>query len=148
MQPDATRNALTRLLVVQYRSLATYLCDASPWTPWGEEHTVDTLQHIASDQRTLCARIADFLVEHHGRVDTGEYPLEFTGLNDCGMDYMLRELIAAQKQTIAVIERCVAELTRNPAALALAEESLGAARGHLESLEELQPKSAKAASHG
>lgn len=147
MQSDPTRDALTRLLVVQYRSLVMYLRDACPWSPWGEERAAETLEHIAADQRTLCARIADFLVEHYGRVDTGEYPLEFTGLNDCAMGYMLRELIAAQKQTISVIERCVADLTRNPAALALAEESLGAARGHLEALEELQPKSAKAWSH-
>lgn len=144
MPTDASRDALTRLLVVQHRSLAMYLRDAAPWTPPGEEQATETLEHIAADQRTMSGRIVDFLIDRYGRVDTGEYPLEFTGLNDCAMEYMVRELIAAQKQTIGVIEGCVRDLARDPAALVLAEESLGAARGHLESLEELSPRPAKA----
>ncbi len=97
---------------------------------------METLGHIVADQRGLCTRIADFLIDRYGRIDTGEYPLEFTGLNDCWLDYLLLELIAAEKQISCVIERSVHALQDDRAALALAEESLGAARGHLESLEE------------
>jgi hypothetical protein len=56
---------------------------------------------------------------------------------------LLLELIAAEKQIIAVIQRSAAALQHDRAALALAEESLGAARGHLESLEELAPQPVK-----
>ena len=42
-----------------------------------------------------------------------------------------------QKQDIAAIQQCVADLAGDPAGRALAEEVLGNARGHLESLEEL-----------
>jgi len=138
-----SQEALTRVLAVQFRSLAMYLHDAVPWTHAGDERAVETLKHVVGDQRALCTRIGDFLIDRYGRMETGEYPLAFTGLNDCSLDYLLLELIAAEKQIIAVIERSVQALQRDPAALALAEESLGAARGHLESLEEALPQPVK-----
>jgi hypothetical protein len=144
LQPSfSAREALTRLLVVQYRSLAMYLHDAAPWTHPGDERAAHTLSHIVADQQTLSTRIADFMIDRYGRIDSGEFPLEFTGLNDCSLDYMVLKLIAAQKQTIATIEHSVRELRQDRAAMALAEESLGAARGHLESLEELLPQPVK-----
>src|SRR5271163_541112 len=143
MPQPSSQEALTRLLAVQYRSLAMYLHDAAPWTHPGDEHALETLRHIVSDQRALSTRIADFMIDRYGRIETGEYPLEFTGLNDCGLDYLVLELIAAEKQIISIIQQSIRMLTNDRAAMALAEESLGAARGHLESLEELAPQPAK-----
>jgi hypothetical protein len=143
MPQPSSQEALTRLLAVQYRSLAMYLHDASPWTHSGDERAVQALKHIVADQKALCTRIADFMIDRFGRIETGEFPLEFTGLNDCGLDYLVFELIASEKQIIAVIQRCIRVLTHDRAALALAEESLGLARGHLESLEESLPQPAK-----
>ena len=50
---------------------------------------------------------------------------------------MIGELIEAQTRDVASIQRCVDALARDRAGKALAEEVLGNAKGHLESLEEL-----------
>jgi predicted outer membrane protein len=50
---------------------------------------------------------------------------------------LVSELAFYQQQDIAIIERCVAELVTDPQGRSLAEEILGNARGHLESLDEL-----------
>ena len=63
--------------------------------------------------------------------------MEFTDTHDLSLDYLLGKLAFYQKQDIAAIEQCVPDLAGDPQGRALAEEALGTARGHLESLEEL-----------
>jgi len=137
-----TQNALTRLFVTQFRSLPTYLVDADPWFHIGDERAMDTLRHMVADQKAMCGRIADYIVEHGGRVETGEYPMSFTSLNDLSLDYMMRRLAQTQQQDIASLEAAAAELKLDGGlkldrgAQALADESVGAARAHLEALRE------------
>ncbi len=69
--------------------------------------------------------------------------MAFTDTHDLSLDYLLTEMAYYQKQDIAAIERCVADLAGDPEARALAEEALGNARGHLASLEELLGANAK-----
>ncbi len=141
--PDKTQGALTQVLVAQYRSLAMYLQSAAPWAHPGDDRAASTLSHIVADQTALCARIADYIIDRFGRLETGDFPMEFTGLNDCSLDYMVRELISSEKGIITAIESSLGALVLDSAALALGEESLGAARGHLESLQELLPQPVK-----
>ena len=135
--PPQTNDVLNRLFVTLYRSLPMYLEYACPWTHRGDEKALATVKHIIADCKALCQRIADYILEHHGRIDTGEYPLGFTSTHDVALDFLISMLIDGQTDDIRVIERCVAQLQSDPPARALAEEALGAARGHLESLEEL-----------
>jgi hypothetical protein len=140
-------HALNRLLTTVYRSLPMYLTYATPWTHHGDERIVEVLRHIVADHKDTCARIAQFLQDHQAPVNTGDYPMSFTDLHDLSLDYLVSRLIRCQKQDLATIADCVRQLSSEPSAHCLAEEALGAARAHLESLEKLavQTKQAPAA---
>ncbi|HRX80376.1 MAG TPA: hypothetical protein P5307_14995, partial [Pirellulaceae bacterium] len=66
----------------------------------------------------------------------------YTGYHDLSFDFLLNEIIKEQKEDIATIESVVSKLSLVPLAKALAEETLGAAKGHLESLVELKQAAA------
>jgi hypothetical protein len=114
-----------------------YLSHTAQWTHQGDERAVHALRLIAADQESLAGRIAVYLVEHYGRADTGGYPMAFTALHDLSLDYLLRHLAENQRKEIAVFERLADELRDHPAGRAFAQEALGAAKGHLETFEEL-----------
>jgi hypothetical protein len=136
MDKLGTYQALNRLLTIIYRSLPMYLTYACPWTHRGDEKAVATLSHIVDDQKQLSNRIAEHILRL-GPIDMGEYPLDFPDTHDLGLDYLIIKLVQCQKNDVAALEHCVVDLKGDRTAAALAEEALGAARGHLESLEEL-----------
>ena len=146
MAADSTISALNRLLAIHNRSLVQYLSFASPTWHLGDEHARDTLRAISADQRATVERLGHMILENGGLVNYGSFPMSFTGLHDLSFDFLLNRLIDGQRLAVSIIEQCVAKLSRNLLAKALAEESLGAAKGHLESLLELrQPESLYAA---
>ncbi len=114
-----------------------YLTYATPWTHHGDERIVEVLRHIVADQKDTCSRIAHYLQQQQTPVNTGDYPMGFTDLHDLSLDYLVSRLIRCQTQDQATIAACVHELSSEPGAHSLAEEALGAARAHLESLQEL-----------
>lgn len=129
--------ALNRLLTVLYRSLPMYLTYASPWINRGDERAVAALKHIVEDQKQMATRVAQCIMQHHGPIELGEYAIEFLDMHDLSLDFLLTMLVEYQKRDVATIEQCVAALHADRQAAQLAEEALGAARGHLETLEEL-----------
>jgi hypothetical protein len=129
-------HALNRLLTILERSLPMYLSWASPWTRQGDEKAVQALSHIVDEQKRLAARVAEIILRS-GPINLGEYPHEFYDVHDLSLDYLLGRLVAYQKRDVAALERSVGELQSDREAAAVAEEALGAARGHLETLEEL-----------
>jgi hypothetical protein len=137
-----TYQTLNRLLTIIYRSLPMYLTYACPWTQRGDEKAVATLGHIVEDQKQLANRIAEHILKS-GPIDMGEYPLDFPDTHDLSLDYLIVKLVNCQKDDVTALEQCVADLKNDREAAALAEEALGAARGHLESLEELAGHLAK-----
>jgi hypothetical protein len=137
MQHSQAHEPLARLLAIESYSLPIYLQTAAPWARLGEERALETLSHIAADQRRLAGLIARRLERLEGHVPRGDFPQRFTWLNDLSLDYLLRLLIDEQQRDIKTIEDCIAKLTADRHSLSLAEEALGAARAHLESLEEL-----------
>jgi hypothetical protein len=138
-------DVLNRLLVIEYRSLPMYLRDACPWTHPGDERASAVLNQIVADQKTYSSRLADAVLDRSGAIELGGYPMEYTDTHMLSLDFLVGELVRCQKRDITAIERCVAELTGDPPARALAEEVLGNARGHLDSLQEL---AADVKSHG
>ncbi|MGD9721128.1 MAG: hypothetical protein AB7O59_03620 [Pirellulales bacterium] len=136
MNQRQTYNALNRLLTILERSLSMYLSYASPWLQTGDEKAVTALSHIVDEQKRLAARVAELVLER-GPMDLGEYPHEFYDLHDLSLDFLLNKLVEYQKRDVAALEKSVEELQSDRAAASVAEEALGAARGHLETLEEL-----------
>jgi hypothetical protein len=141
MRVDPTA-ALNRVLTIINRSFPTYLATAAPWTHPGDERATQVLHRIVADYEMYVRRLADLLLERRQLQGFGEYPMIFTDTHDLGLDYLVSELIFYQKQDIADLEQCIVQLKSDPTGKALAEEILGNARGHLESLEELLPQSA------
>jgi hypothetical protein len=136
LRPDPI-DVLGRLFRILNRSLPMYLAGADPWRHPGDEPAAKALADIVADQRLYSGRIAEAILLERGRIDQGDYPMEFTELNMLSFDYLVTEMTRRQKLDIAAIERCVADLAGNLQHQVLAEEVLGNARGHLESLQEL-----------
>jgi hypothetical protein len=137
MNHGQTINALNRLYVLHNRSLPIYLRDAAPWEREGDEHAKQTLAHIIEDHQTTVDRLGAMILDRDGVVEHGRFPMEFTGWHDLAFDFILRRLIDVQRLAIRTIESCVRTLDQDPEAKAVAEEILGQAKGHLESLVEL-----------
>lgn len=135
---------LDQLLGIAAKSFPQYLRYSRPYVPPGREDVMETLHAIVSDQDVLADRISQMIIDAGAPLRTGEFPMEYTDTHDLGIDYQIASAIDYQRQDIALIERLVDKLTPFPAAGSLAEESLGMAKGHLESLQELteQPSAA------
>ena len=137
MNAANTIEVLNRLLVIHHRSLPMYLSYAAPWQTQRDQAAREVLDHIVADQKQMVDRIGELVLERDGDVEHGEFPMYFTGLHDLSFDYLVRRMIADQNRDVAAIEQCVDQLESDPLAKALAQECLGAAKGHLDSLEEL-----------
>jgi hypothetical protein len=64
--------------------------------------------------------------------------MQYTGYHDLGFDFMLVKLIENQHDKILQIQESLEVLALVPMAKAAAAEALGAAKGHLQSLQDLQ----------
>ena len=137
-----TNAVLNRLLVLHNRSLAMYLSDAMPWSVPEDESARAVLRQIADDHRAMVDRLGEMILEGDGTVAFGEYPLRFTAYHDLSFDFLLEKLIEDQKQLVDQIAQCVDQLRLTPPAQSIAQEALGEAKGHLESLEELRAQRA------
>jgi hypothetical protein len=135
--PD-TIEILNRVLVLVTRSYAQYLRYARPYIPAGREDVLETIREIVTAQEMLAERIGRYILESGGLPDPGRFPIELTDTHDLAIDFLVREAIRYQRQDIANLQQCVDALRLAPAAQSLAAEALGMAKGHLESLQELQ----------
>ncbi|MDZ4658625.1 MAG: hypothetical protein SH868_13700 [Bythopirellula sp.] len=131
---------LAQLMAIVAKSFPQYLRYSRPYVPPGRENVMETLEQIASDQDVLTDRIGHMLTELGAPLRTGEFPMEYTDTHDLGIEYQLGSAIEYQQQDIQSIEKLIGELQPFPAAKTLAEETLGMAKGHLESLQELLPE--------
>jgi bacterioferritin (cytochrome b1) len=147
MTADSTISVLNRLLVIHYRSLARYLSYASPTWHRGDDRARAVLHSISNDHQATVERLGELIIELGGIPDYGSFPIAFTGYHDLSFDFLLKRLIEHQRRNLASVEQCVDRLALNPLAKAVAEEALGAAKGHLESLLELQNPAPELAVH-
>ncbi|MBP86727.1 MAG: hypothetical protein CMJ64_08430 [Planctomycetaceae bacterium] len=142
MSSADTINVLNRLVGIHNRSLPVYLTYASPAWERGDEAAREVLANISTDHTETVDRLAAMIVENGGTVDNGKFPIYYTGYHDLSFDFLLVRMILEQKQDITTIEQSITQLELSPLAKAAAQEALGAAKGHLESLEELKQASA------
>jgi hypothetical protein len=137
MAPNDPIDVLNRLLRLLCRSLPVYLASTRPSDPRGPRDLGHRLGVIAADQRALAQRVAEAIAERKGQIEPGHFPLEFTAVNDLALGYLVRRAIDYQKRDVEAVGECVEALAGEPSLLPLAEEILGDARGHLETLEEM-----------
>jgi len=137
MDSANTNDVLNRLYAIHNRSLPKYISYARPWPEAGTEEAWKTIELIVADQLRTIERLGEMLDARSFNVAAGEYPMSYTGLNDLSIEYLTERMIEQQKRDISSIEQCVEQLSLAPMAQTLAKESLGAAKGHLDSLIEL-----------
>lgn len=141
MSSENTIDVLNQLVAIHNRSLPVYLGYASPTWFRGDDEARETLANIGEDHRETADRISVLVVEGGGIVDNGKFPIFYTGYHDLSFGFLLDKIIEEQKQDIASMEQGVSQLDAAPMAKAVAQEALGAAKGHLESFEELKQAS-------
>ena len=137
MSSAETNAILNQVIVLLNRSLAVYLGDARPWMGGAGPEVQETLAAIVGDQQQSADRLSELVLENGGDVMSGEFPMTFTSLHDLSIEFCLGKLIQRQQQDVQFLQQAVAALERSPLAKSLVEETLGAAKGHLESLQEL-----------
>ena len=137
MTANATIDALNQLLEIHYRSLPTYLTEAAPWTHEGDEQATAAVEDIVASYKAIVTRLADEIQDRNGVVDPGDYPSEYTDLHFLSLDFLLLEIQASLDRDIESIQQCVQWLQQDRVGLALAEEALGNARGHRQTIAEL-----------
>lgn len=145
MTSTDTNDILNRILVLHARSLPVYLSYARPDQLWKHPKVADVLDRIVADHQRMVDRLGTLILENHGVVNHGEFPMSFTALHDLSVEYLLNMLIDRQKRFVAVIEKLADQLTLAPYAQAAAREAVGEAKGHLENLEELAAEPATSA---
>ena len=135
-QPDP-RQALIRLLATQGHSLPVYIVDARrPGAAGRKGSARRQLHQIATDRNAngepnRRAHVAAIWPNRRRRISDAVPASTLSGqFSEFSGDHR-------PKRDIGVIERCVTDLESDPPGRALAEEALGAARGYLETLEEL-----------
>ncbi len=140
MNNGSTCEVLNRLWIIHHYSLPNYLGAAPAW--WHDEDVGETrlLQQVIRDQQNLANRMGDLILELRGRTVAGKFPAWFTVLHDLSVEFLWSELIRYQQRTVAAIQQCVGRLPPGSLAKALAQESLGVAKAHLDSMRELLPR--------
>jgi hypothetical protein len=134
-----TNAILNRLQVLHHRSLPVYLNQAMPWLHRNSAAAQEALHVIAADHQATADRFGEMIVAEGGVPTHGEFPLRYTALHDLALDYLVVRMIEYEKLLIQRISECADLLRMAPAAQAAALESLGAAKAHLQSLEEVAP---------
>ena len=140
---SSTVRLLNRLLVLHHRSFPQYLAEAGLWRAPGklDDETEQAFRAIVLDHKSTARRTAAVIVAAGGTVDAGSFPMEYTDKNDLALDYLVGEVIESERRTAAAIERILQSLTIDAsAARETAEEALGAAKAHIETLEGLANK--------
>ena len=145
MNSPETIDVLNRLYAIHNRSLPMYLSFAVPFTMGKSDKASTALGHVVEDQKLMVDRLGELILDLGGDLQPGEFPMVFTSLHDLGIDYLIGQVILDLKRDIAIFDHCANQLNLVPMAKALAEEALGAAKGHLDSLEEVV--SSKSSTH-
>jgi hypothetical protein len=137
MNPPKTTDLLNRLLTIVSRSFPRYMQYAQPYIAPGQREAGEAIDAIITDQEGIAKRICQMLFDADQIPRRGDFPMLFTDKHDLAMDYLLNIACDYQLQDIESIDQLIAQLQQAPAAKALAEETLGMAKGHLETLREM-----------
>lgn len=137
MSAATTSETLNQILATIYRSLPIYLTSAVPWTSDASSSVAKTIRGIADEQQALVNRLADAVLKNGSVPELGNFPIDYTGLHDLSVRYMLGELVREQERTVSAIESTLSQSALNGNSRSLGEESLSKSRSHLDTLKRL-----------
>lgn len=133
-----TIGLLNRLFRIVHRSLPVYLAQAQPWPGPEGEKAQELLARMAADHRALAQRIAAAIRQEGGVVDFGRFPIEFTGMHDVAVDFILRKVHERLEHKVHMMSRCVDDLAGAPSLQPIAEDTLRITLEHLAAIREMQ----------
>lgn len=84
-----------------------YVGEVWPWTSAGPEgdRLLGSVMQCVERQRESIGLIADYLAPRQDRVEFGHFSAEFTDLHYVSLQFLLKRLIAGQKQLVESIDR-------------------------------------------
>ena len=141
MLADDQHQLLNRMAALHHRSLPTYLTYARPWVPAGKEEQAFIIDDIAADHHDLVERVLHVLEKDDRPVHLGDFPMDYTDLNDLSLSFILNELKIYERKLLATLEELVEWADKEGPAYRLGNMAIGLAVGHLQNLEELGSQS-------
>jgi hypothetical protein len=133
----ATQTLLQGLVQREGRTLLQYLGDSFPWA-YSDSPKLDArLTELVTEERRGLGELVRTLARRRfvpPRFIT--YPASFTGYNNVALGYMLPDLVAAQRRSVAELERDLGGV-RDVEVRAAVQHYLDLKRRHLEAVEQL-----------
>ncbi|PQO30694.1 hypothetical protein C5Y96_14635 [Blastopirellula marina] len=136
MLPARQFELLNRIAALHHRSLPTYLTYARPWVSSGSESKAVIIDDIAADHHDLVQRTLRVLEADDRPVALGDFPMEYTDLNDLSLDFILQELTHYERRLLKTLEEIASWMDREQSSYFLVNMAIGMAMGHLENLAE------------
>lgn len=136
MLPAKQFELLNRIAALHHRSLPTYLTYARPWVRSGCESKAEIIDDIAADHHDLVQRILRVLEADDRPVMLGDFPMDYTDLNDLSLDFILQELTHYERRLLKTLEEIASWMDREESSYLLASMAIGLAMGHLDNLAE------------
>ena len=127
---------LNRVVAMHASSLANYLGDAVPWVRVQHPENADLVTQIAANQRETIGELGDYIIELDGVVDTGLYPMEFTGYHDLSFGYLGPLMVEEFTDHVEAMQGISKAVAGDPRAQALVDRAIGAAKAHIDLLHE------------
>ena len=127
-------NAVLRRL---YRSMLQYVHECWPWTHRGDGTAYPTVLKLREEELEDAKRLAELIVARGGAVATGSYPTEFVDTHFLALDYLLDELVRAERRRMEATEADLARLGGDAEAAGLLREILRRELEHLGVLQRL-----------
>ncbi len=128
---------LNQLLHLLCRGLPAYVVEVNPWTQPAAQPLRKALANLAADRRLYANRTTQAILDRGAYPDPGQFPLEYTGLNDVSIVYLTHELIDSLHVDTEILPEISAQFAAIPELHDLTEEILGNTIGHAEILEKV-----------
>ena len=135
MNAENTLDLLSQLVLVHRFSLVRYLGYARPWTDANEASSV--LVQVADMQNATADRLESLILARDRSLPGGDFSMQFTSWHDLALGFLLPKTVEHQRGVVAACQDAISGMDDDQEALAMAEEALGEAKGHLETLIEL-----------
>lgn len=114
-----------------------YLLSAPPHRQYGDEKAWEAITNVINDQSLMINKLADFVEELGGTPYHGEFSMDFTGMHDLSMDHILQNVVERLQCEVEWMKQLSGQLdVDETTARALVQEAIGAAKGHLDSLDD------------
>ncbi len=137
MKSSELVKVLNRLSMIHNRSFPAFLLQSSSWVRGAADKPAEVLKRIAEANQAMVDRLGRDLYEHRAVADQGEFPMYYADWIDLSAAFTVSAAIDELRRDVDDINQCIEALEEEPMMLAVAQEALGEAKGHIDSLVEL-----------